>query len=57
MFEIINVLAFVGSIRKGSLNKALVQAAVEVSPQYVAIEVFRLVGIHPFNQEFEANPP
>lgn len=57
MSEIINVLAFAGRLSKGSFNKALIRAAVEVAPQYVAIEVFGLVGIPPFNQEFEANPP
>jgi len=29
----------------------------EVAPENVAIEVFDLEGIPPFNQEFEANPP
>jgi chromate reductase, NAD(P)H dehydrogenase (quinone) len=53
----IKVLAFAGSLRKGSYNKALVRAAVEVAPENVAIEVFDLEGIPPFNQEFEANPP
>ena len=57
MSETINVLVFVGSRGKGSYNKALVYAAVEMAPQYVPIEVFGLVGIPPFNQEFEANPP
>ena len=57
MSEIINVLAFTGSLSKGSYNKALIHAPVEVAPQYVAIEVFDLVGIPPFNQEFEATPP
>jgi chromate reductase, NAD(P)H dehydrogenase (quinone) len=52
----IKVLAFAGSLRKGSYNKALVRAAVEVAPENVEIEVFDLEGIPPFNQEFEANP-
>jgi len=56
MSEKIRVLAFAGSLRKGSYNKALVRAAVEVAPENVAIEVFDLEGIPPFNQEFEANP-
>jgi chromate reductase len=53
----IKVLAFAGSLRKGSYNKALIQVAIEVAPENVAIEVFDLEGIPPFNQEFEANPP
>ena len=57
MDEKINVLAFAGSLRKGSYNKALIRAAVEVAPENMTIEVFDLDGIPPFNQEFEANPP
>jgi chromate reductase len=53
----IKVLAFAGSLRKESYNKALIRAAVEVSPENVAIDVFDLEGIPPFNQDFEANPP
>jgi chromate reductase len=53
----IKVLAFAGSLRKGSFNKALIRAAVEVAPESMAIEVFDLEGIPPFNQDFEANPP
>ena len=57
MEQKIKVLAFAGSLRKGSFNKALIRAAVEVSPESIAIEVVDLEGIPPFNQEFEANPP
>ena len=57
MSEKIKVLAFAGSLRKGSYNKALIRTAVEVAPENVAIEVFDLEGIPLFNQEFEANPP
>jgi chromate reductase, NAD(P)H dehydrogenase (quinone) len=53
----LKVLAFAGSLRKGSYNKALIRAAVEVAPSTVAIEVFDLEGIPPFNQDFEGNPP
>ena len=51
------ILAFAGSLRKGSYNKALVRAAVEVAPDTVSIEVFDLEGIPPFNQDFENSPP
>src|ERR1035438_3788810 len=57
MSEKIKVLAFAGSLRKGSYNKALIRAAVEGAPENVAIEVFDLEGILPFNQEFEVTPP
>jgi len=51
------ILAFAGSLRKGSFNKALVRAAVEVAPASVEIEVFDLEGIPPFNQDLENAPP
>ncbi len=57
MSEKIKVLAFAGSLRKGSYNKALIRAAVEVAPENVTIEVFDLEGLPLFNQEFEADPP
>ena len=50
------ILAFAGSLRKSSYNKALIRAAVELAPQNVAIEVFDLEGIPPFNQDFESTP-
>ena len=57
MTEKIKVLAFAGSLRKGSYNKALIRAAVEVAPENVVVEVFDLEGMPLFNQEFEADPP
>jgi chromate reductase len=51
------ILTFAGSLRKGSYNKALVRAAVEVAPENVTMEVFDLEGIPPFNQDNENNPP
>jgi chromate reductase len=53
----IKVLAFAGSLRKGSFNKALVRAALEVAPSSIAIEVFDLEGIPPFNGDYENSPP
>jgi chromate reductase len=57
MSQKIKVLSFAGSLRKGSYNKALIRAAIELAPQNVSIEFFDLEGIPPFNQEFETNPP
>lgn len=51
------VLAFAGSLRKGSYNKALVRAAVEVKPDSVDIEVFDLEGIPPYNFDLEQQMP
>jgi chromate reductase len=53
----LKILTFAGSLRKGSYNKALVRAAVEVAPENVTMEVFDLEGIPPFNQDNENNPP
>ncbi|MFB3889049.1 MAG: NADPH-dependent FMN reductase [Candidatus Bathyarchaeia archaeon] len=54
--EKIKILGFVGSLRKGSYNKALMRAAVELVPDNAEIEVFDLEGIPPFNQDSESNP-
>jgi len=51
------VLGFAGSLRKASFNKALLRAAVEVAPASMAIEIFDLEGIPPFNQDHEMQPP
>jgi chromate reductase len=53
----LKVLAFAGSLREDSYNKALIRAAVELAPPNMTIEVFDLEGIPPFNQELENNPP
>jgi chromate reductase, NAD(P)H dehydrogenase (quinone) len=55
--EQFRILAVAGSLRKGSYNKALVRAAVEVAPENVSIEVFDLEGIPPFNNDYVNNPP
>jgi len=53
----IKILGFVGSLRKGSYNKALMRAAVELAPPDAEIEVFDIAGIPPFNQDLENAPP
>jgi chromate reductase, NAD(P)H dehydrogenase (quinone) len=57
MDEKIKVLAFAGSLRAGSYNKALVRCAVEVAPQNISIEIFDLEGIPLYNADLESNPP
>ncbi len=51
------ILGFVGSLRKGSYNKALMRAASELLPENAELEVFDLEGIPPFNQDLENQPP
>ena len=53
----ISILGFAGSLRKGSYNKALLRAAMEVVPKEAELEAFDLEGIPPFNQDLENTPP
>jgi len=50
-------LGFVGSLRNGSYNRSLMRAAMQLLPKAVAMEVFEIAGIPPFNQDLERNPP
>ncbi len=50
-------MGIAGSLRKGSYNKALLRAAVELAPPEAKIEIFELDGIPPFNQDLERSPP
>ena len=53
----ISILGFAGSLRKGSYNRALLRAAMELLPKDAKLEIFELEGIPPFNQDLENNPP
>ena len=53
----IAILGFVGSLRKGSYNRALLRAALEVVPGDAHLEIFDLEGMPIFNQDLEGNPP
>jgi chromate reductase len=53
----ITVLGICGSLRKGSLNRGLLRAAQQLTPQGVALEVLDLLGIPPYNQDDEGKPP
>jgi chromate reductase, NAD(P)H dehydrogenase (quinone) len=53
----VRILGIVGSIRKNSYNKALMQAAIELKPENCEIEIFDIAAIPPFNQDLEATPP
>ena len=57
MAKTINILGFAGSLRKGSYNKALLRAAVELLPRDAKLEIFDLEGITPFNQDLENAMP
>jgi len=53
----VKILGIIGSLRKRSYNKALMEAAVELTPENASIEVFDLAPIPPFNQDWERDPP
>jgi len=53
----ISILGFSGSLRKGSYNRSLLKAALELVPEDATLETFDLEGIPPFNQDFENRPP
>ncbi|MFT5194008.1 MAG: chromate reductase [Cellvibrionaceae bacterium] len=51
--EKIKVLALVGSLRKASINKALVEAAAEVAPDGMEITIFPLNGLPVYDNDVE----
>jgi len=57
MNDLVKILGFAGSLRRGSYNKALLRAALELVPDDAELDTFDLDGIVPFNQDFERDPP
>ncbi|MCZ7380988.1 MAG: NAD(P)H-dependent oxidoreductase [Candidatus Methanoperedens sp.] len=53
----IKILGFAGSLRKGSYNKAILRAALELLPEDAKLEIFDLEGIPPFNSDLENRMP
>src|SRR5258706_5515894 len=53
----LTILGIPGSLRKASMNKALLRAAIELAPSDITIEVADLSGIPPYKQDEEMNPP
>ena len=53
----INILGFSGSLRKGSYNRMLLHAAMELAPKDITIEVFNLDEIPLFNADLEILMP
>ncbi len=56
MADKISILGFAGSLRKGSYNKALLRAALEMVPPEAQLETFDLEGIPPFSEDHEQQP-
>jgi chromate reductase len=57
MNQQINILGFAGSLRKGSYNRALLRAAVNMAPKDTSLEIFELDDIPPFSQDLESAVP
>jgi chromate reductase len=57
MDQKIKILGFAGSLRKGSYNRSLLSAALEMVPKEATLEILDLDGIPPFNQDLENQPP
>ena len=55
MAEPLRVLAFAGSLRAGSTNRALVRAAVDLAPDGVAVEPFDLAPIPLYNADLDTD--
>ena len=56
--DVLRIVAVAGSGRTGSLNRALLDAAIELAPDGVAIEIFEDFGDVPvFNEDLEVATP
>lgn len=53
----INIIGLVGSLRKGSMNRMLMEAARTLAPAGMAIEIAEIGNLPLFNQDFEGDPP
>jgi len=51
------ILGFAGSLRRGSYNRMLLRATLELLPEDTDLEIFDLEGIPPFNADQETSPP
>ena len=52
----IKILGIAGSLRKGSYNRGLLRAALELVPAGASLEAFELNGIPVFSEDDEGNP-
>ena len=57
MSDKIKILGIAGSLRKGSYNKALLRAALDLVPDEAELEIFDLEGMPLFNQDLEDQYP
>jgi len=52
----LTILGIPGSLRKASLNRALLRAAIGLAPPGVTIDTFDLSPIPPYNGDIELDP-
>ncbi len=52
----LTILGFAGSLRQGSYNRAILNAARDMVPAGAKLEIFDLAGIPLFNQDLENQP-
>ncbi len=57
MPDAFHMFGFAGSLRRGSYNRGLLRAAVELAPEGVELETFELDAIPPFDQDVEDEGP
>ena len=57
MYRSVKILGIAGSLRRQSYNRAALQAATQLVPDGVSLDVFELDGIPGFNQDEENKPP
>jgi chromate reductase len=56
MDNLVKILGFAGSLRKGSYNRALLRTALELIPKDTELQTFDLEGLPLFNQDLENEP-
>ena len=52
----VKIVGFAGSLRKGSYNRSLLKAALDLVPEDAKLEILDLDGIPVFNQDLEKSP-
>jgi chromate reductase, NAD(P)H dehydrogenase (quinone) len=53
----VKILGIAGSLRKGSYNRALLNAAAELAQENFIIEIFDIANIPMFNEDLESEAP
>ena len=57
MADEIRLLGFAGSLRRGSYNRALLQAAIDAAPEHVVVETAEIGDIPLYNADVDTSDP